>query len=94
MRSGAASTTGSGQSSGGFRKGSCADALLRFWWIPVQIPGEVSEGLLQIASEVAQGSGAGRFQRVKVQVAGEVPEGFGADTVPCEVLEDSDADTW
>ena len=36
----------------------------------MQIPGEVSEGLLQIASEVAQGSGAGRFQKVKVQVAG------------------------
>ena len=44
---------------------------------------------MQIASEVAQGSGAGRFQKVKVQVTGEVPEGFGADTVPCEVLEGS-----
>jgi hypothetical protein len=55
--------------------------MVRFWWVPVQIPGEVSDGLLQIASEVAQGSGAGRFQKVKVQVAGEVPEGFGADTV-------------
>ena len=55
MRSGAASTTGSGQSSGGFRKGSCADALLRFRRIPVQIPGEVSEVPVQIPGEVPEG---------------------------------------
>ena len=58
MLSGAASTTGSGQSSGGFRKGSCADALLRFRRVPVQIPGEVPEG---------SGADSQRLHRVPAQ---------------------------
>ena len=77
MRSGAASTPGFGQGSGGFRR-----AL-------VQIPVEVPEGSgVQIPGEVLEGSGSGgfrcryllRFRRVSVQIAGEVPEGSGADT--------------
>ena len=46
MRSGAASTPGSGQGSGGFRR------------VPVQIPVEVPEGSGADPGEVPEGSGA------------------------------------
>ena len=78
MLSGAASTTGSGQSSGGFRKGSCADALLRFRRIPVQIPGEVSEGSSADSRNLTDT--VLRFRRVPLQINGEVLVGSGADT--------------
>ena len=58
------------QVAGEVPEGSCADTVLRFWRVPVQIPGEVLEGpgvdtwggfrvSMQIAGQVAQGSGAG-----------------------------------
>ena len=46
MRSGAASTPGSGQGSGGFRR------------VPVQIPGEVAEVPVQVLGKVPESSGA------------------------------------
>jgi len=68
------------------------------WCDPVQLQHQVPEGsegfrcryLVRFQRVLMQIAG----QEVQVQVPGEVPEGFGTDTVPCEVLEGSDADTW
>ena len=81
MRSGAASTPGSGQGSGGF----WCWYLVRFRRVPVQIPCEVPEGS---GAETVWGSGGFwrrrclvRFRRVPVQIPCEVPEGSGADAL-------------
>ena len=50
----------------------CAESVLRFWRVPVQIPGEVPE--------VSGADMQMRLRRVPVQVLGEVPESSDAAT--------------
>jgi len=78
VRSGAASTPGSGQGSGGLR----CRYLVRFRKFPVQVLGEVPEGY---GADTWLGSRGFwcrylvRFRKFPVQLPDEVPEGLGED---------------
>ena len=69
VRSGAASTPGSGKDSGGF----CCRYFVRFRRVPVKIPAEAPEGSVRFRRVPVQI--LVRFRKFPVQVLGEVPEG-------------------
>jgi hypothetical protein len=52
--------------------------MVRFWWVPVQIPGEVSEGSGADSRNLSDT--VFRFRRVPLQINGEVLVVSGADT--------------
>ena len=75
VRSGAASTPGFGQRSGGF----WCRYLVRFRRVPVKIPVEAPEGSVQFRRFRCRY--LVRFRKVPVQIPCEVPEGSGADAL-------------
>ena len=78
VRSGAASTQGSGQGSGGFQ----CRYLVRFRKFPVQVEGygaDIWLGSIEGFSGGFWGRYLVRFRKVPVQRLCEVPEGFGGE---------------